>query len=303
MGLGWGLTQPLSKIVVNAGYKPLGVMFWQMSISVIVLGAVRLAQGGQPLARRNWGSAPWQVYLVIAAVGTLIPQYFSYTALAVLPAGLVSILIALVPMFAFPIALAMGLEGFKARRLIGLTCGAIGVLLIVGPEASLPEAAMLAFVPLALVAPAFYGLEGNLVSKMGLGDLDPVQALFGASLFGAGVLLPASLATGQWVLPTGLLHAPQDQALLATGLIHAVVYTCYVWMVGKAGSVFAAQVSYIVTGSGVMWSILLLGESYSGYIWAALVVMFAGLFFVQPRPWRPENSPLAHDQQASDTLP
>jgi len=34
----------------------------------------------------------------------------------------------------------------------------------------------------------------------------------------------------------------------------------------------------------VTWSMLFLGESYSGWIWAALALMFAGLFLVQPRP-------------------
>ena len=32
------------------------------------------------------------------------------------------------------------------------------------------------------------------------------------------------------------------------------------------------------------WSITLLGESYSPYIWAALALMLVGIFLVQPRP-------------------
>jgi drug/metabolite transporter (DMT)-like permease len=63
-----------------------------------------------------------------------------------------------------------------------------------------------------------------------------------------------------------------------------MVYSAYVWLVGRAGSVFAAQVSYLVTGFGVLWSMALLGERYSGYVWAALALMFAGLALVQPRP-------------------
>jgi drug/metabolite transporter (DMT)-like permease len=39
-----------------------------------------------------------------------------------------------------------------------------------------------------------------------------------------------------------------------------------------------------VTGFGVLWSILFLGERYSGWLWAALALMLLGLFFVQPRP-------------------
>ena len=54
-------------------------------------------------------------------------------------------------------------------------------------------------------------------------------------------------------------------------------------MVGAAGAMFAVQVSYLVTGFGVIWAMLILGESYSGWVWAAMAVMFLGMFLVQPR--------------------
>ena len=54
-------------------------------------------------------------------------------------------------------------------------------------------------------------------------------------------------------------------------------------MVARAGAVFAAQVAYLVTGFGILWAMLLLAERYSGWVWLALGLMFAGLFLVQPR--------------------
>jgi len=38
-----------------------------------------------------------------------------------------------------------------------------------------------------------------------------------------------------------------------------------------------------VTGTGVIWAMVLLGESYSGWVWAALALMLCGLMLVQPR--------------------
>ena len=61
------------------------------------------------------------------------------------------------------------------------------------------------------------------------------------------------------------------------------MYAGYVWLAARAGAVFATQVAYVVTGSGVLWAMLLLGERFSGWVWAALVVMLLGLFLVQPR--------------------
>lgn len=282
LGAGWGATQPLAKIAVSGGYRHFGLVFWQLAIGAVLLGLVMMLRG----TRLPLGLPYLRLYAVIALIGTVLPNSASYQAAVHLPAGVISILLSLVPMFAFPIALALAVDRFSWARFGGLLCGLLGVLLIVGPETGLPDAAMVAFIPLALVAPAFYGLEANVVAKWGTLDLDPVQVLFGASVVGALIALPLALGTGQWIDPRAPWGAP-DLALLASSTIHATVYVGYVWLVGRAGSVFAAQVSYLVTAFGVLWAMLVLGERYSGFVWLAIAVMFAGLFLVQPRPRLP----------------
>ena len=71
--------------------------------------------------------------------------------------------------------------------------------------------------------------------------------------------------------------------LIAAAIIHVLTYSGYVWLVKSAGAVFAVQVSYLVTGFGVLSSLAVLGETYSPYIWAALGLMLLGIFLVQPR--------------------
>jgi drug/metabolite transporter (DMT)-like permease len=278
-GAGWGLATPLVKIAVSEGYRHFGLIFWQLVISALLLGIV-LVLRRRPLPL---GAAQLRFYAVIALIGTVLPNSTSYEAARHLPAGVMAICIGLVPMFAFPIAVLMANEGFQWRKLAGLLCGLSGVLLLVAPEASLPERAMIAFIPLALVAPLFYGFEANFVAKWGTVGLDPMQVLCGASLAGAALCLPLALGTGQWIDPCPPYGAP-DLALLGAPCIHGVVYTTYVWLVGRAGAVFTAQVSYLVTGFGILWAIVLLSESYSGWVWAALALMMMGLFLVQPRP-------------------
>ncbi len=278
MGAGWGLTQPLSKIAVSEGYRHIGLIFWQMAIGAIILAGVQLIRRKSLRLDRS----ALVVYLWIALIGTLIPNSATYEAIRHLPSGIISIFLALVPMFAFPVALVLGNEAFEGKRFLGLALGLIGVLLIVGPEASLPDRALIFFVPLALIAPFFYGLEGNAVAKWGTAGLDPVEVLFGASMTGAILSLPVAIATGNFIDPRPPYGAP-DLAILGSGLIHVVVYCGYVWMVGRAGPVFAVQVSYLVTGFGVFWAMLILGERFSGWVWAAMGVMMIGMFLVQPR--------------------
>ena len=261
MGAGWGVTMPLTKIAVSEGYRQFGLIFWQLVISALILGALlAVLRRGLPMGR-----VPLAFYAMIALVGTVIPNSASYQAAIYLPAGVISILLSMVPMFAFPIALLMGNERFAPVRLAGLVFGLIGVSILVLPEASLPERAMIVFIPLALVSPVLYGLEGNLVARLGTGDTDPIQLLCGASVVGAVIALPLAIGSGQWIDPRGPWGAP-DWALVLSSLAHAMVYSTYVWMVGRAGVVFAAQISYLVTGFGVVWAMLLLGERYSGWI-------------------------------------
>jgi drug/metabolite transporter (DMT)-like permease len=95
--------------------------------------------------------------------------------------------------------------------------------------------------------------------------------------------LALALLTGQWISPLPPWGAP-DLAVVGSSVAHALAYVGYVWMVGRAGAVFAAQVSYVVTAFGIFWAWILLGETYSGWVWAAVALMFTGLFLVQPRP-------------------
>lgn len=278
LGAGWGLTQPLSKVAVSTGHGHFGLIFWQMVIGAIVLGGISVVRGrGLPLGR-----APLAVCVLIALIGTIIPNSTSYKAIFVLPSGILSILLSLIPMIAFPIALVLGLERFSLRRFLGLGLGLFGVLLLVLPEASLPDAAMIAWIPLALVAPVCYAFEGNYVARWGTAGLDAIQLLFGASLVGSLLSLPLALGTGQFINPLIPWGAP-EWALVSSSVIHALVYASYVWLVRRAGAIFAVQVSYLVTGFGVFWAMLLLGESYSSYIWASLGLISLGVFLVQPR--------------------
>lgn len=279
LGAAWGITQPLSKIAVSEGYRHFGIIFWQFVIGATLLGAITWVRG----RRLPWEGRHLALYVIIALIGTLLPNSASYTAAIHLPAGILSIVISLVPMLAFPIALAWGLDRFSWLRLFGLMLGLIAIVLIAAPETSLPDRAMVLWLPVALIAPAFYAIEGNFVSRYGTEGLGPVQVLLGASLVGIVMSAPLALMTGQWISPLPPYGLP-DLAILASGVFHATAYAGYVWMVGRAGPVFAAQVSYLVTGCGILWAKLLLAETYSPWVWAALVVMFLGLFFVQPRP-------------------
>ena len=279
LGMGWGLSSTLSKIAVSTGHHPFGILVWQTTIGAGVLGAVLLARGRRPA----FGPAQVLACLLISLAGSVLSGIAFYAAVTHLPAGIMVLVISLIPMIAFPLALALGIDGFSRARLAGLGLGLAGVALIALPDASLPDRSALLWLPVALLAPLLYAAEGVGIAKWGTAGLDPVETLFGANVIGVALSAPLALATGHAVDPLVAWDAP-EWAILGASAINAVVYATYVWLVRRAGATFAAQCSYLVTGFGVLWAMALLGERYGWSVWAALVVMLAGLALVQPRP-------------------
>ncbi len=278
LGVGWGSTQPLGKIAASTGHQPFGLIFWQLAICTVMLGALTLGRGKRLPFHRD----ALQFYLVVALLGTLIPNFTFYYSVARLPAGIMSIIVSTIPLIAFPIALALRMDRFSWRKAAGLVLGLIGVLLIAVPQTSLPDRAMVAFLPVAMVGPLFYALENTYVARTGMAGMDAVQAMFGASLAGLILCVPMMLTMGHWFampLPPGRA----EWALIVSSALHALIYSAYVWLAARAGSVFASQCSYIVTAAGLLWAMLLLGERFSPWVWAAVAVMLLGLSLVQPR--------------------
>ncbi len=278
MGLVWGAVFPITKIAVSTGYKPFGIMVWQMVIGVAVSAAFLLLRG----KKLNFTRKNLPVYLGVALLGTVLPNYFSYTASAELPAGIISILIALVPLFAMPIALLMGFEKFNWLRLLGALSGAMALLLLIGPEASLPDPTKYVFVLLMAVAPLLYGLEGNFLTYMGERGLDATQTLFGATIIALIFAVPLALGLGQWIDPIQPWGAP-EWAIPAGAVLNVTAYILYVWLIHRAGPVFSSQVAYLVTGWGVLISMVFLGETYSKWVWLAMGMMLVGVALVRPR--------------------
>ena len=278
LGSGWGLTIPLTVIAVKTGLGHLGIIFWQFFIVMVLFGLRQIFTK----KKLSIAKSSMQVFCVIAFIGTIFPNSATLIAASYLPGGVLSILIATVPMFAFPIALFFGIDKFEFSRILGIIFGFIGVYLLIAPKAALPEPSVIWVIPIALIAPIFYGLEGNFVAKFGTGNSSPIEVLLGASTIGCFVTFPLAIVSNQFVNPFVPWNSAH-YALVFSSIIHGIVYATYVWLVTKVGAVFAAQVSYFVTAAGVVWSMVILDEVHSKFIWMSLVCMILGMALVKPR--------------------
>ena len=282
MGIVWGSTIALSKIAVAEGGHPLGLTFWQGAIGGVFLLVICIIRRRPPRLGRRFLT----FYVICGILGSVIPASLLFWVAIYLPAGVISIAIACVPLMTYLVAISLRIEQPSALRLAGVGLGLASVALIALPETSLPEAGLAIWVVIAVVACASYALEDIYISLRRPEGTDALAATAGLLLVAALIMVPIVLATGAWV-PLAFPFGPLEWSVIFMALSSAVAYSMFLYVISVAGPVFAAQTAYLVTLAGVLWGMALLGERHSIWIWAALVVMLAGLLLVQPRSRNP----------------
>ncbi len=280
VGAAWGAGAPLVRIARLDGYTPFAIVFWHSVLGLLTLGGILMIRRRLSIPR---DPASLKLYLAVALFGIVLPHLAAFWALAHVPAAAHSVIIALVPLFALMLALGLRIERFRVVRFLGLMLGAGAVALLILPEASLPPGTANAFVLVSMIAPLCYALEGLVISHFSRSQAGPMQTLFGATAIALVLVAPFALAGGAGAMPLQP-WAAAEWAVAISGIGGALAYAGYVAILRRAGSVFGAQVAYVVTASGVFWAMLLLGERPSPWLWGALALLFAGLLLVQPRP-------------------
>ncbi|MDE0967831.1 MAG: DMT family transporter [Octadecabacter sp.] len=271
-GAGWGLMQPMTKIAVDGGFEPFGIMVWQGAVTLCLAGGLAVRKG---LPK---GGAQWLFCAQIAILGTLIPHFASFTAIGFISAGLVAIIMALIPIFALTFGALVGREALTPLRITGILMG-LGAMMLIAITRGAVGAGPLWAVAVAAIAPLCYAINSTITVTRGMAGLHPLQAYAGAAM----IFLPISLFGAVWSDQLrGVGVDLESFAVLVSAVGHTLIYAGYLWLLTRSGAVFASQTAYLVTGFGVIWSMLILGERYSSWVWVALILMLAGLSLVRP---------------------
>ncbi|MEM9147719.1 MAG: DMT family transporter [Pseudomonadota bacterium] len=276
VGLGWGGAQLLTKISVGTGHDAISLTFWQAMIGTLLFTLAQLATGRPlPLSRRHL-----VFYAVCGVLGTTLPHTLSYISIRHLSVGVQSLVLATVPMMTLCLALLLREERFEMRRALGLGLGLFAMLAIALPDASLPAGTDAAWILLPVIVSLAYAGENVYIARYKPAGLNALGVMCGLSWAALLMLAPAAAMVGPLVPPT---LGVSEAALAGVAVLHVLSYFGFVWLIGRAGSVFAAQVAYVVTASGIGWGMLVLDERHSLWIWAALALVFGGLALVTPR--------------------
>lgn len=278
LGLGWGLSFTLGKIAITAGGTPIGLTFWQSLFSGLILLAYVFFRHGKIIIPKIM----FLPIIIITFLSVVIPNIIFYACIEHLDAGVLSISVSVIPLFTYLIAMGLRMDKFKVRRVIGLITGFCALLILILPENSLPDKRDIPWVLLALNCALCYALENIYIDRLALQNFGPIRLVCAVSFVSAIITFLLSLVMDQFFIlqPTNLYLFIST---LGLGFISATAYSIFIYLIGRAGSVFSSQVGYLVTFFGVVWGIIILGESHSVFVWLSLAMIMLGIFLVQPK--------------------
>ena len=274
-GIAYGGMFSANKLAAGVAFPVFAYTFWIALFAGVALLIVGAACGTLPPVSR----AHLKQYARLAVLAVMLPVLATAFAAHALPAGVITLVLTLVPGFTYLISFAVRLERFEALSLAGLALGAGGVLLIVLPDQGLPDSGAWVWMLVALVG-AVAAAGSNVVAAAYRPPRTHSLALACGILLAAAVaMLPVMLATDGPYLFTDA-GWPGIAGMAWAAAIHCVTFYCFQEVTRRAGAVFFAQFNYLVVAAGLFWALLLFDETLGLWVWAALACMVVGLWLV-----------------------
>ena len=301
MGLFFGMAPALSRFVMLDGLNPIGLAVWILLLSTCVSFVGCLVTGTWP--RFQPRHLPY--LLVLALLGTLLPEIALLWVAEHVPAMALSIIVALEAIVVFIIAALLGMESPNLRRFIGLCLGLGCVLFLIVPAETVGSGVSVIWIFAALLVPLCYASEDLLLAAP-REEFPPMAIVLAVSVIGVLFAAPLALVSGTYV-PASLLSASTLSALAMIAVASVVGTFLLIQTVRNNGAVFASQVAYTITLAGIVWSILLLDEKLSIWVVAAGACMISGLVLVRHNHDDEEAAEVTlakenHDYQRSDLV-
>ena len=276
LGVSFALAVSLNRFAADGGVPFLPYVFWQSfggGTALMLLAA----------ALRRLPPVDFRHVRIFLSTGAL-NLAFPYMLLAYLapkvPASLLSLGLALVPIMVYVLALTLRQDRFHWLRCSGILLGFAGILVVLLPQASLPAPGMAGWVALGLVPSLSYAVNAVLVARWRPQETGSLPLAGGLMLASAGYVLIVMAAIGESWWAFGGSFGIGHGATIAAMANNCVSFYLVFEVIRRAGPVIFSTVNYIATLSGMGFGMWFFGDAPSAYIWGAVVLMFAGLFLV-----------------------
>lgn len=263
----WGVPYLFIKIGVDGGMPPIVLAWGRIVLAALVLLALAARRGVLHQARGRWR------YLVAyGVIEVSLPFPLIAAGERHVTSSVAAIIVASVPLIVALLALRFDAEERVNReRLLGLIVGLLGVVLLVGLDASGSLSSLLGAGAVLLAAVGY--AAGPLILKRGLDDLDPRLAM-GCSLAVAAVLLTPLAAVD---VPSRPPSGGAIASVVVLGFVcTALAFVLMAMLIGEIGAGRAVVITYVNPIVAVALGVTLLGEQPGGGAIAGLLLILAG---------------------------
>jgi drug/metabolite transporter (DMT)-like permease len=276
--LGWGFNWPMMKLAVEE------IPVWTFRGLCVAAGAAGIliiaGVSGQRLLppRAHWGRLFGTSLLNVTAWNILIGY-----GITMVPAGRSAILAYTMPLWVALLSVPVLKEPFTRRRLLGVSLGMGGMMLLLSNEFAVLRAAPVG--ALLVVGAALSWALGTVLIKRFPTDL-PTTSFTGWQLLLGGV----PIIIGALLFDTGKLSPLSWQATvaLAYNMIVAFILCHWVWfkIVSRASAAVSSLGTLSIPVVGVFSSMLVLGEHPGWQEYAALLLVLTAIATVIIPPQR-----------------
>jgi drug/metabolite transporter (DMT)-like permease len=260
LGAIWGASFLFMRIAtVEVG--PMATAFVRVVIATVFLMPIVFLRGLGPQMKQHWKAIAF-----IGVFNSGIPFACFAFALLAITTGLSAILNATVPLFGAIIAWLWLKDRPNGSRIVGLAIGFLGVAMLAWDKASFkpgangiaPGWAVLA----CLLATVCYGIAAS-AAKRYLAGLPSLVTAAGSQL-GATI----ALAVPAWWFWPGHWPSPHAWgALLMVGVLcTGIAYILYFRLIEHAGPARAVAVTFLVPVFAVLYGVMFLGETVTGWM-------------------------------------
>jgi drug/metabolite transporter (DMT)-like permease len=250
----WGGSFFFSKIAI-AELPPFSVVLGRVSIAALALHiAVRLRGLRMPTDGSLWGR-----FAIMGAINNLIPFSLIFYGQTQIASGLAAILNATTPFWTVILAHWLTAdERLTPNRLLGVLCGLIGVVILIGPEmlGGLGNDGLAQFAVLgAAISYACAGIFGK-----SFRSIPPLITATGQVTATSILMLPIALVIDQpWTLATPGLTTWGALVCLAL-LSTALAYGIYFRLLATVGATNLLLVTFLIPVSALLLGTLFLNE-------------------------------------------
>jgi len=275
LGASWGLQFTLLKVATDAQLGECAILM----VSMFLLAACCLCVLAWQRAWFRPTPRHLRFFFLSSLFGLVFPLGAITLAANYLSAGLIVLFESMTPVFTVAIVSALRTEPVSPERRVALVLGIVSVLIVGGQQISSSEICSLTGLLLALIVPLVYAIDGIYVASCRPSDLRITQVVTGEAMAGTLILLPFFVWSGERLPP--LENWGQGHwALTVFVLISLFEMFLYFGLLKIAGPLYVSMASFLSLLAGLGWGMVLLGETYSPYVWLAVGLVFISLYLV-----------------------